>query len=236
MSVELPPSKREPGRRGKQGETRARLIQVAIELLRSEGLAALTTSRITKDAGIAQPGFYAHFKNIEDIVQAAILHVLTDMRTKVREVRKRAFERLPRAGDLGSIEGLRVVYADTLEVFLANRSFAELFVRYRHDLSPLGGFMRIAAQRIRDELCEDIWRNVRHLGFLPEHRPMVAFWAEQVMALYMSAAEALLEGRYQDRVVVIDALARSSYAIMRANIAAVSKGLPQPIAHQARPE
>ena len=80
MTSELPPSTREPGRRGKQGETRARLIQVAIELVRTEGLAALTTSRITRAAGIAQPGFYAHFRNVEEVLQTAVMQVIEEMR------------------------------------------------------------------------------------------------------------------------------------------------------------
>src|SRR6186997_2192055 len=83
--------RREPGRRGKQGETRARLIRVTIDLLRVESLSALTTSRITKAAGIAQPGFYAHFKNVDELVQTAIMEVLEDMRVKIGDARRRAF-------------------------------------------------------------------------------------------------------------------------------------------------
>jgi AcrR family transcriptional regulator len=219
MSSELPPSTREPGRRGKQGETRARLIQVAIELMRREGLSALTTSRVTRDAGIAQPGFYAHFKNIDDIVQSAVSQVLEEMRVKVGRV-KRAFERHARASDVPSLDATRALYEDTLEVFLSDRSFAEIFLRYRRDPSPLGGFMREAAGRIREDLIEDIWRTARASGFKPEHHPLVGLWAEQTFALYLAAAESLLDGRYQDRAMVVDSLARSAHAIMRANLRA----------------
>src|SRR6187431_2187790 len=99
--------RREPGRRGKQGETRARLIRVTIDLLRVESVSALTTSRITKAAGIAQPGFYAHFKNVDELVSTAVLEVLEDMRHKTTETRRAAFERLQRYEELSNIALMR---------------------------------------------------------------------------------------------------------------------------------
>jgi AcrR family transcriptional regulator len=224
MSSELPPSTREPGRRGKQGETRARLIQVAIELVRLEGLSALTTSRITRAAGIAQPGFYAHFKNVDDIVRSTVVQVIEEMRAKIATVRKRSFERLREATDFADPEAIRGSFVDSLEVFLSDPSFAEIFLRYRRDPSLLGGFMRQAAQRVREDLTADIWRNARAVGFRAEHYPLVSFYAEQVLALYFAAAEAMLDGRYQDKQMVIDSLVSSSFAIMRATLRSAGLG------------
>jgi AcrR family transcriptional regulator len=218
MTSELPPSTREPGRRGKQGETRARLIQVAIELVRTEGLAALTTSRITRAAGIAQPGFYAHFRNVEEVLQTAVMQVIDEMREKVTAMRRRSFERFRQPEGLSSIDATRAVYQDVIEAFLSEPAFAELLLRYHRDTSPLGATMRRVMDRIRADVTEDMWRNVESAGFGEEHRPFVSLWTDQVLALYFAGAEALLDGRYEDRSVVIDSLARSSFAIMRANL------------------
>jgi AcrR family transcriptional regulator len=224
MSSELPRSTREPRRRGKHGETRARLIQVAVELVRREGLQALTTIRITKAAGITQPGFYAHFKNVDDIVHCAVSEVIEDMRHKISEVRRSAFERLREARDLVNLEVTRAVFADTLALFLSDPRFAEIFLRYRRDPSLLGGYVREAAQRVREDVTLDLWRNAQATGFQRQHYPLVAFWAEQILALYFAAAEALLDGRYEDKELLMDSLARSSFAILQANRLAVGLG------------
>jgi AcrR family transcriptional regulator len=220
MSSELPPSTREPGRRGKQGETRARLIQAAIEIVRSEGLTALTTSRITRAAGIAQPGFYAHFKNTDELVRTAISQVLEDMREKITEVRRRTFERFRHIEGLANLEATRAVYQETLDVFLSDPSFAELMLRYRRDPSLLGGYMREAMENVREEITDDMWRICKLVGFTEDKRDVVNFWAEQIVALYFAAAEALLDKRQEDRAKLVEALALSSFAIMRANLRA----------------
>jgi AcrR family transcriptional regulator len=214
-------STREPGRRGKQGETRARLVQVTIELVRNEGLSALTTGRITRAAGIAQPGFYAHFRNVDDLLRQAIGHVLGEMREKIRGARRRSFERIDAVSDAAQIDAIRAAYEDGLAVFLSDPTFAELFLRYRRDPSLLGGYMRRAMDGVRADITEDMWLRARALGARPEHRPLISFWAEQVLALYFTAAEALLDERYADRDMMLDALARNSYAMMNATIAAL---------------
>lgn len=213
-------SRREPGRRGKQGETRARLIRVTIELLRVEGLAALTTSRITKAAGIAQPGFYAHFKNVDELVSTSVLEVLDEMRRKTSETRRAAFGRLQHYEDLRNIKLMRAAFEDGLEVLLGDPTFAELLLRYRRDPSLLGGLMRSAMNRVREDITEDIWRTAQAFGFREEHYKQVAFWSEQVLALYFTAAEALLDGRFDDRGAIIDSITQSSFAIMIANVRA----------------
>jgi TetR/AcrR family transcriptional regulator, fatty acid biosynthesis regulator len=215
-----PGGRREPGRRGKQGETRARLIRVTIELLRGEGLAALTTSRITKAAGIAQPGFYAHFKNVDELVRTAVLEVLEDMRRRSSETRRAAFGRLQHYEDLANIALMRAAYEDGLNLLLGDPTFAELFLRYRRDPSLLGGLMREAIGHVREDIFEDIWRTAQTFGFRSEHYSQVAFWAEQILALYLTAVEALLDGRFDDRNAIIDSITRSSFAIMIANVRA----------------
>jgi TetR/AcrR family transcriptional regulator, fatty acid biosynthesis regulator len=218
----MEPSTREPGRRGKQGETRARLIQVTIELVRNEGLSALTTGRITRAAGIAQPGFYAHFRNVDDLLRNAIGHVLGEMREKIRGARRRSFERLDAVSDAAQLDAVRAAYEDGLDVFLSDPAFAELFLRYRRDPSLLGGYMRRAMEGVRTDITEDMWLRARALGAKPQHHALIRFWADQVLALYFTAAEALLDDRYADRDMMLDALARNTCAMMNATIASLT--------------
>jgi AcrR family transcriptional regulator len=215
------------------------LIQVAIELVRTEGLGALTTSRITRAAGIAQPGFYAHFRNVEEVLQTAVMQVIDEMREKVTAMRRRSFERFRQPEGLSSIDATRAVYQDVIEAFLSEPAFAELLLRYHRDTSALGATMRRVMDRIRADVTEDMWRNVEAAGFGEEHRPFVSMWTDQVLALYFASAEALLDGRYEDKSLVLDALARSSFAIMRANLRALeatrARSVPAPPASMPVP-
>lgn len=212
----LPPSTREPGRRGKQGETRARLIEVTIDLIRAEGLGALTTGRIANAAGIAQPGFYAHFRNVEDCLRTAISKVTDELRARVIEIRQKAFERFSDPETAGNLQAIRDSYAESYEVLLSEPTFAELLLRYRRDPALLDGYMGDVFDSIRDDLTSDIWMAAEAGGFKEQHKALVQIWGEQTLALFMWGAEAMLDGRHDDREFVLDALAQSSFAIQNA--------------------
>lgn len=210
-------SERMPGRRGKQGETRAKLVEVTIDLIRREGLEAVTTTRITQEAGIAQPGFYAHFKNVEECLETAANEVGSALREQQRQVRARTYERVRSVEDFSNIDVLRALYDDLLCVILSEPAFTELFLRYRRDPSPLGRAMRRVMDRTREEITEDLWRVSKALGYGPEHYPDVALYAELVLALYLGAVETLLDGRFRDRAFVVESLARNTRAMVLAN-------------------
>ncbi len=216
--LSVPPSTREPGRRGKRGETRQRILQVTLELLRTEGMAALTTGRIAAASGIAQPGFYAHFKNVEECLSTALSGVMEEMRAKVLIARANAFARFQTVEDLVNFQATRAGIADSLEVLLSDRAVAELFLRHRRDSTMLDGFLCKAHDQFREDLKGDMWAIAHAHGFQETHRNEVAWWSEQILALFFAAAETLLDGRYADREMVIDGVTRNAYAIMRANL------------------
>ena len=53
--------------------TRRRLLDGAALVLRAEGFEKLTTSRVAREAGVAQPTFYVHFRDMNEL-----LHALAD--------------------------------------------------------------------------------------------------------------------------------------------------------------
>src|SRR5262245_55153825 len=91
-------------RRGKEGATWAKLVDVTIRLLRFEGVASLTAARITREAGITQPGLYAHFQNVEECVNEAVAQVVGRMREQQSAARRRALERARTADSPLSLE------------------------------------------------------------------------------------------------------------------------------------
>jgi AcrR family transcriptional regulator len=192
-------------------------LQVTLDLLRAEGMGALTTGRIAGAAGIAQPGFYAHFKNVEECLSTALFEVMEEMRAKVTLVRARAFSRFQSIEDLVNVEATRAALSDSVDVLLSDRAVAELFLRHRRDLTMLDGFMCKAYEQQRQDLTGDMWLIAHAAGFKESQRREVAWWSEQILALFFVAAEALLDGRY-DRDTVLEGVTRNAYAIMRANL------------------
>lgn len=55
-------------------QTRQRIIDVASQRLRKEGIANVGVASVMADAGLTHGGFYAHFKSKDDLVCAAIGH------------------------------------------------------------------------------------------------------------------------------------------------------------------
>ena len=59
-----------------------------IQIPKDEGIAALTTSLITKAAGFAQYAFYRHFENVDDCLREVAGHIATHVRCSIDASRK----------------------------------------------------------------------------------------------------------------------------------------------------
>src|SRR5690348_4977117 len=69
--------------------TRKRLLEAAAKVLRLEGSGALTTSRVAREAGVAQPTFYVHFKDMEELLHSLAVDHMGRVRQPLRDARKR---------------------------------------------------------------------------------------------------------------------------------------------------
>src|SRR5262245_28312102 len=127
-------------RREAAAVTRNRLINSAIELLRTEGPAGATTGRIASAAGLAQASFYAHFADRDACLRAAAQEigdgVLDRLRSALVPIDARDLRR-----------SIRRVYAALLDVFVSQRALTMLFLAHRSDMSsPLGDGMRASLE------------------------------------------------------------------------------------------
>lgn len=190
-------------RKEKRAATRERLIQAAIDLLRKEGAAALNTVNVTRAAGIVQSGFYMHFKNIDECKKAAAERVAKRIRDYVARHRRRMHSIDPDDLDL-----LREHCEKMLEIFSEEKKFAEIFLSYRRDLSPLGEVMRELQEQLHADLVEDLCHVIFQNAEMPEkERERVSLQAEIILAAALTAGEALIEGRVSDIKTAADLLA-----------------------------
>ena len=200
--------------RGTKEETRLRLIEAAIKLIRKRGVEAISTVSVTEAAGFAQSSFYMHFKNVDECLRAAAEKVAGEARAFIAEHRRRTHEAAG-ADPAASLLHLQAV----LRLFVEQRSFAELLVRHRHDRSPLGRMFRKMQDGVRADLIADSWRFAESLGVRRKHYDRVAMQAEFIHANVMAAGEALLAGRYADADLLAAELAATVEATIQASLA-----------------
>jgi len=205
---------RQRGGRRPAGETRALLLQACIELIRAEGLTALTTHRVAKAAGISQPGFYNHFKNLDALLEVAVTDVLTGMADRQSRMRREAMQTPQTAAAMLQPAPTRALLERMLDVFVSEPTFADLYLRYRFDPTVLGGAIARVARKVEDDMIADNWALSLIGGTRPEHYDRVALYTEQLNALYYRTGEQLLQGRY-DRERILESLTSANVALHR---------------------
>ncbi len=64
--------------KGRKGETRRHIIELASKRLRAEGVDGVGVATLMGDAGLTNGGFYAHFASKEELVKEAVVHALSE--------------------------------------------------------------------------------------------------------------------------------------------------------------
>jgi len=172
--------------------TRQRLIDAVIDIVRGEGLGSLTTVEITRRAGIAQPGFYKHFRNVDECLEEATRQVLDGMRETFNAMR----------GSIRNRQDLDEVashFEAVLDAVFNDRPFNELITRYRRDPSSLGRAIREVEGRVIRDFTEELWGALREAGMLPEHRGEVELLSELLFSSMGACVERVIDGRDADR-------------------------------------
>lgn len=182
--------------------TRERMLAATIAILRSEGVGAISVSRVAKRVGVHHSLFYAHFKNVDDCLAAAAEQVLRTLAPVDRELRRELFKRA-----VTDRRALARYFADAFERWLEQRPFVELLLAHRLDPSPLGEAMRPAFDAIRDELAAELDQLARQLGVDEARRGEVQSVADLHLSHWLWALEALISGRAPGRDVLADMLA-----------------------------
>ena len=77
--------------------TRARIVSIASEMFRANGIHASSISQVMAEAGLTHGGFYAHFDSKEDLIGEACLHAA-----------EASFQRLQDAGTVRSVHNFDV--------------------------------------------------------------------------------------------------------------------------------
>src|SRR4051794_18303174 len=72
--------------KGHKDASRRRIMEVAAERFRSDGIAASGLAGIMSDAGLTNGAFYPHFKSKSELVRETLAAVMDDQLSEMREV------------------------------------------------------------------------------------------------------------------------------------------------------
>ena len=180
--------------------TRRRLLDAALHILDEEGEGGLTTTKVTKIAGIAQSSFYVHFSDMDDLLHSLVDELTVEWRRQTREARATY-----RAAPLDA-ERFRETFRVPMMHSVSHPRVYRLLHRARLDgRSPLGKWSRTLHDENRKALVEDMVAS----GFpvaTEADRVRAEMVAEGVMALTATLTLGHIAGRFPDLEEAIDVL------------------------------
>ncbi len=191
-------------RKANKERTRHKLVQATLKILHKQGPTALTTGRIAQAAGVAQPTFYVHFKDMDEALEEAANNVAESLRGRLREFRD-GLE------DGASPEAAtRHAFLTAVDALMADRRSAELFLRHRRDVAtPLGKRWRELLDSSREDLVADL--HARGVGKQVDN---LVILADTIIGLVLTMVEATLDGRVTNRTATSEMMLRSIAASM----------------------
>ena len=200
-------AKRSLSRAEGKAVTRARMLDAAGQLLSEKGYGGLSASAVSRAAGVAQPTFYVHFRDKDDLLRAYGEAQMGQLRARLRAARERVL-----AGQ--GVDALRETFRIPLQAWLENPALLRLSLQERHQPgSPVGAMVRQLREEIRSDLAEDLVR----FG-LPARtkadRERVAMTAEAIIAQTEALAMFYVEGHCGSLEAVIDVLTRFTVGVI----------------------
>jgi len=187
--------------------TRRRLIEAALRLLAAEGGGrALTASKVAREAGVAQPTFYVHFRDRDDLLRAVGALRIGDLRSGLKQTLARIDLTKLASGDQD--EALRDAFRLSLRTIVEQPTLYRVYVRERlHGDSPLGDHCRRLAAELRTDLLESLRAWAAWTGRAPGDDEL-GLIADGITGLTETIGLAYLDGCYADLEQVVDVLVR----------------------------
>ena len=155
--------------------TRHRLLQAGFDLVLEYGHDGLTTGRIAARAGIAQPSFYAHFKDMDELLEELAESTVDKLRKALRRVRSPLRQGEPY--EAATVETFRL----GLDAIRRNADMLRLFMSEQH--RPKSAMGR-CAQHLLKELTQDMYDDLAAMPLLADvPRPRLQLISETIIGL-----------------------------------------------------
>ena len=187
--------------------TRRRLVEAASKLLAEKGLAGVSGSAVARSAGVAQPTFYVHFKDMNDLLATIATERLGALRTALRAARERL-----REGE--GVDAIRETFRLPLETMVEQGELFRLYMQeYHQPASPMGEQARKLFDELRADLTEDLIRLGIPAGTKSE-RQQLEMMSESMIVQTQALGIAILDGRYTSIDDAVEVLTRFAVGLL----------------------
>ena len=187
--------------------TRRRLLDGAAKLLGEVGYGGLSTSAVTREAGVAQPTFYVHVRDMDDLLRSLGSERIGALRARLRAAREGLL-----AGR--GVDAVRETFRVSLETWVENPGLFRLYAQeLQHPTSPMGKMARELRAEVHKDLVEDLTRLGLPAGNRAE-RERLDMMAEAMIAQTDALARGYLDGTYRNIDAVVDVLTRFAVGVL----------------------
>ncbi|MCW5893140.1 MAG: TetR family transcriptional regulator [bacterium] len=187
--------------------TRRRLLEASATVLAETGYGGLSASAVARAAGVAQPTFYVHFRDKDDLLRTLGEEQMGLLRTRLRAARQAVL-----AGQ--GVEAVKETFRVPLRTWVEHPVLLRLYLQELHQpASPLGELARVLRADIRRDLVDDLVQ----LGLpasTPAERERVEMIAEGMIAQTEALATAYVDGRWTDFDAVVDVLTQYAVGVL----------------------
>ena len=187
--------------------TRRRLVEAAAKLLAEKGLAGVSGSAVARLAGVAQPTFYVHFKDMNELLATIATERLGALRSALRAARERL-----REGE--GVEAIRETFRLPLQTMVEQGELFRLYMQeYHQPASPMGEQARKLFDELRADLTEDLIRLGIPSGTKSE-RQQLEMMSESMIVQTQALGIAILDGRYSSVEDAVEVLTRFAVGLL----------------------
>jgi AcrR family transcriptional regulator len=190
-----------------KGITRGRLLDAAARLLGETGYGNLSASAVARAAGVAQPTFYVHFRDKDDLLRTLGEERIGALRARLRAARERVLK-----GE--GIDAVRETFRVPLQAWTEQPGLLRLSLQeMQQPGSPIG----TVARQLRDEVLRDLADDLVRFGVpasTPAEREQVEMMAESMIAQTEALALGVIEGRYAHLEAAVEILTRFAVGVL----------------------
>jgi len=165
-------------------ETKRKLVDAGVQLMRAQGYNATTVEEICADAGVTKGGFFHYFKSKDDIAQAAAAHFFED---RTHDYEQAPFRKL--ADPLDRVFG-RLDYVKETTGGKAHVTKGCLIGVFAQELSFTNPAIRDICRHFFSRMARDFTQDLAEAK--AAHAPDAKFNPQAVAQLYISVVQGSL--------------------------------------------
>lgn len=198
-------------------ETRERILDAALDVLIKEGTKGFSMNKVTKAAGIAQPSFYNHFDNLDEMLAA----MFEKNKARYFLPYKNAFVALiPDANEENIFDIFTRMYFLALELMASQSDLYRMMLEERAQRNSEFGHL---IREFMDDIQEEWMSTAINIGLItdtPENRARWVMGLDGMFALIEGYAIYYMDGKYDSIDEPVQLMARFTMDFMKEDLEA----------------